>query len=49
MMQNCLLGIDIGTSGLKSLLVDEQGKIITSAYREYGLASPHPGWYEQDP
>lgn len=48
-MQNCLLGIDIGTSGLKSLLVDEQGKIITSAYREYGLASPHPGWYEQDP
>lgn len=48
-MLNCLLGIDIGTSGLKSLLVDGQGKIIASAYREYSLASPHPGWYEQDP
>lgn len=48
-MHNCLLGIDIGTSGLKSLLVDEKGRIITSAYREYNLASPHPGWYEQDP
>ncbi|HQN04276.1 MAG TPA: xylulokinase [Anaerolineaceae bacterium] len=48
-MPNCLLGIDIGTSGLKSLLVDEQGKILFSAYREYDLSSPHPGWYEQDP
>ncbi len=48
-MQKCLLGIDIGTSGVKSLFVNEQGKIVASAYREYALASPFPGWYEQDP
>ncbi len=48
-MQKCLLGIDIGTSGVKSLFVDEQGKIIASTYREYPLNSPHPGWYEQAP
>jgi xylulokinase len=43
------LGIDIGTSGVKALLVDEEGNIkeITSA--PHPLSTPRPGWAEQDP
>ena len=43
------LGIDIGTSGTKTILVDEQGEIRGSAMREYPLHQPKPGWAEQDP
>jgi xylulokinase len=44
-----LLGIDIGTSGTKAVLVDEKGKVLASATSEYELLSPRPGWYEQRP
>lgn len=44
-----LLGIDIGTSGTKSLLCDLKGKVIATAMAEHDIASPHPGWSEQDP
>ncbi|NLK87919.1 MAG: xylulokinase [Clostridiaceae bacterium] len=44
-----LLGIDIGTSGTKTVLFDETGKTITSALEEYPLYQPHIGWAEQDP
>src|SRR5436190_20473904 len=44
-----LLGIDIGTSATKALLINEQGQILASASRDYPLHSPHPGWSEQDP
>ncbi len=44
-----LLGIDIGTSGTKTLLVDAEGRKIASATVEYPLHTPHPMWAEQDP
>lgn len=44
-----LLGIDIGTSGTKTLLVDTGGKKIASATVEYPLHTPHPMWAEQQP
>ncbi len=44
-----VIGIDVGTSGTKGLLVSEDGKTAGSATIEYGMATPHPGWAEQDP
>ncbi len=43
------LGIDLGTSSVKVLLVDEEGAIVGAASREYPLHFPAPGWSEQDP
>ena len=43
------LGIDIGTSGAKTLAMQEDGTILASATAEYPLMSPRPGWSEQDP
>lgn len=43
------LGIDIGTSGTKTLAVNEDGTILASATVEYPLSSPKPGWSEQEP
>jgi xylulokinase len=43
------LGIDIGTSGTKTLAIDERGGIVASASAEYPCAHPRPGWSEQDP
>lgn len=43
------LGIDIGTSGTKTLLIDESGKVIAEANADYPLHQPKPGWTEQDP
>ena len=43
------LGIDIGTSGTKTLAMHEDGRILASATVEYPLYSPEPGWSEQDP
>jgi len=44
-----LLGIDIGTSGTKTVLFDERGNSIASSLREYPLYQPNIGWAEQDP
>jgi len=44
-----VIGIDLGTSGVKSLLVSEEGKIISRAFEEYPLYTPFPGWSEQNP
>ena len=43
------LGIDIGTSGTKTLAIDERGTILASASAEYPCSHPRPGWSEQDP
>ena len=43
------IGIDLGTSAAKLLLVDEKGKIHNTVTKEYPLMFPHPGWSEQDP
>ena len=44
-----LLGIDIGTSGTKTILCDETGTILAEATAEYPCHAPRPGWSEQDP
>ncbi|MCX5662744.1 MAG: xylulokinase [Planctomycetota bacterium] len=44
-----LLGIDIGTSGTKTLLCDYKGRVAATATSEHDIASPKPGWSEQDP
>ncbi|MBX7135209.1 MAG: xylulokinase [Fimbriimonadaceae bacterium] len=44
-----LLGIDVGTSGAKAILIDETGRILKTASAEYPLLTPKPGWTEQDP
>lgn len=49
MEKNYLLGIDIGTSGTRCLVIDEEGNIAGSAIKEYPLYTPKPGWAEQNP
>lgn len=44
-----LLGIDIGTSGTKTLICDHQGAVIATAMVEHDISAPRPGWSEQDP
>ncbi|MEM6985978.1 MAG: xylulokinase [Pseudomonadota bacterium] len=43
------LGIDLGTSGLRALLVDDNGTPLGSAERHYASQHPYPGWSEQNP
>ena len=43
------IGVDLGTSAVKLLLMDGAGKILNIVSREYPLSFPHPGWSEQDP
>ena len=43
------LGIDIGTSGTKTLLIDDTGRIVAQADARYPLHHPKPLWSEQDP
>src|SRR5580698_5676912 len=44
------LGMDVGTSGTRAVLVDEQGRVVSSASEEHApFRTPHPGWAEQDP
>ena len=43
------LGIDLGTSSLKALLVDDQQKIIATASANLEVDRPHTGWSEQKP
>jgi xylulokinase len=49
MEKNYLIGIDLGTSGLKTVVISKDGRMVGSALREYPLDIPHPGWAEQDP
>ncbi|MDO8586795.1 MAG: xylulokinase [Armatimonadota bacterium] len=44
-----LLGIDVGTSGTKALLISTDGDMISSSTRVYPLYTPYPLWAEQDP
>ena len=43
------IGIDLGTSAVKLLLVDADGKVCNSVTKEYPLSFPRPGWSEQKP
>lgn len=46
---NYLIGIDAGTSGLRTVLYDEAGNVIAQASKSYAMQQPHNGWAEQDP
>jgi len=43
------LGLDLGTSGVKAMLIDGNQKIVGSANGALDVSRPHPGWSEQDP
>lgn len=43
------IGIDLGTSACKLLLVDSEGAVLNTVTREYPISYPHPGWSEQEP
>ena len=43
------LGIDVGTSGTKTLLMTAAGKVLATATGEHTISAPRPGWSEQDP
>ncbi|MEA4888054.1 MAG: xylulokinase [Clostridiaceae bacterium] len=49
MQESCLIGIDIGTSGVKVLAITADGSILASAVESYPLYTPQAGWAEQDP
>ena len=44
-----LLGIDVGTTGTKAILIDPNGDVVASATTEYPMSTPRPLWAEQDP
>ncbi|ADI14125.1 xylulokinase [Truepera radiovictrix] len=43
------LGLDLGTSGVRAVAVDERGALVAEATRTYPLLTPRPGWTEQRP
>lgn len=43
------LGIDIGTSGVKAVLMSPSGQIVENSHAPLSISRPHPGWSEQDP
>ena len=46
---NLYIGIDLGTSAVKLLLMDEAGNIKNVVSKEYPLEFPQPGWSQQNP
>ncbi len=44
-----LLGLDVGTSGAKALLIDQEGTVVADSIVTYPLLTPRPGWAEQHP
>ena len=46
---NTYIGIDLGTSAVKLLLVSAEGEILNSVSREYPISYPRDGWSEQSP
>jgi xylulokinase len=48
-LSEVVLGLDLGTGGVRVIAVDLQGKVITQATGSYPLLTPRPGWTEQRP
>ncbi len=48
-MANVVIGLDLGTGGVRAIAVDLQGQLIAQATSSYPLLTPHPGWTEQNP
>ena len=49
MTKDIILGLDVGTSGTKSVIVDTSGKLLGKGSAAYDQLTPHPGWVEQKP
>ncbi|MDR2217129.1 MAG: xylulokinase [Yokenella regensburgei] len=43
------IGIDLGTSGVKAILLNEQGEVLATQSEKLSVSRPHPLWSEQDP
>jgi len=48
-MSDVLIGLDIGTTGVKAIAITHGGEVVASAEEGYPLSTPRPGWAEQDP
>ncbi|HKD18786.1 MAG TPA: FGGY family carbohydrate kinase, partial [Thermoanaerobaculia bacterium] len=48
-MPETLIGLDVGTSGVKAIAISPEGKLLARAEEAYPLSTPRPGWAEQDP
>ena len=48
-MTEVLIGVDVGTTGVKAIAISPDGELLASASEEYPLSTPEPGWAEQDP
>jgi xylulokinase len=48
-LAEALVGIDVGTTGVKGLAIAPDGRVLTRTERDYPLSTPRPGWAEQDP
>jgi xylulokinase len=46
---DALVGLDVGTTGVKGVAVDAAGSVLATAEEHYPLSTPKPGWAEQDP
>jgi xylulokinase len=44
-----LVGLDVGTTGVKAIAITPAGEVVAAAVEGYPLSTPHPGWSEQDP
>jgi xylulokinase len=44
-----LLGLDVGTTGVKAVAISPEGRVLASTSESYSLSTPRPGWAEQDP
>jgi xylulokinase len=44
-----LVGLDVGTTGVKALALSPEGDVLARAEESYGFSTPYPGWAEQDP
>lgn len=46
---DAFIGIDVGTSSVKAILVDVAGRVLAARESRHPLANPRPGWLEQNP
>ncbi|MBE9113485.1 xylulokinase, partial [Nodosilinea sp. LEGE 07298] len=48
-MADVVIGLDLGTGGVRAIAVDLQGQVVAQTTQNYPLLTPHPGWTEQHP
>ena len=48
-MTEALVGLDVGTTGVKAVAISPDGELLGVAEEGYPLSTPRPGWAEQDP